>query len=103
VAAFRKKRPALGRPVLIMRELTERPEVIDAGSAALVGTDPDRLVAAVADLVADPARYARMAEPAFPYGAGDTGLRIAAIIEDYLASPPSAPRAETPLPCPADP
>ncbi len=100
---LQEEAPALGRPLLLLRDLTERPEVVEAGSAALVGTDPDRIVAAVAALIAEPAVYARMAAPTFPYGHGDSGGRIAALIEDYLARPPAERRPERPLPCPADP
>ena len=100
---LQEEAPALGRPLLLLRELTERPEVIEAGAAALVGTDPDRIVAAVSRLHADPAAYARMAEPAYPYGRGDAGPRIAALIEQFLARPPAERRPAVPLPCPADP
>ena len=99
---LQEEAPALGRPLLVLREVTERPEVLATGNAALVGTDPERIVAAVAALHADPEHYARMAEPAFPYGRGDAGQRIAAIVEDYLARP-AAERGHTALSCPADP
>lgn len=69
--------PALGRPVLILREVTERPEAIASGNARLVGTDPERIIGAVADLLADKQRYERMARPAFPFGDGRASERIA--------------------------
>lgn len=74
--------PALGKPVLVLRETTER---VEAGaSSELVGTDPDCIVGAVASLLNDPARYARMAMPNLAYGDGRAATRIAAIIEGYL-------------------
>ena len=74
--------PALGTPVLVLRDVTERPEA--GGNILLVGTDPDTIVAAVRDLLGDPARYARMATPAFPFGDGKAGPRIADAIVDWL-------------------
>lgn len=76
--------PALGRPVLVLRDVTERQEAVASGSVDLVGTDPDRIAAAVSALVADRARYALMAAPAFPFGAGDAAPRIAGAIADFL-------------------
>lgn len=74
--------PALGTPVLVLRDVTERPEA--GANVALVGTDPNAIVAAVRDLLSDPARYARMATPAFPFGDGKAGPRIADAIVDWL-------------------
>jgi UDP-N-acetylglucosamine 2-epimerase len=74
--------PALGRPVLVLREVTERPEA--AANIALVGTSPGRIAEAVSGLLAEPERYARMATPAFPYGDGHAALRIADAIEAFL-------------------
>lgn len=86
--------PALGRPLLVLRDVTERPEAVATGNVELVGTDCDRIVAAVAALLGDPSRYARMARPAFPFGDGRASERIAAAIEEWLAerrfSPPPA-------------
>ena len=76
--------PALGRPVLILRDVTERDEAISSGGAALVGTGPERIVAAVSALVTDEARYKRMATPSFPFGEGDAAVRIADVIADFL-------------------
>src|SRR3546814_7602466 len=84
--------PALGRPVLILRDVREQEEAIASGSAELVGTDPERIVAAVAALVADQARYARMATPAFPFGEGDAAQRIAEAIAEFLPAPQRADR-----------
>lgn len=74
--------PALGTPVLVLRDVTERPEA--GANVALVGTDPDTIVATVRDLLGDPARYARMATPSFPFGDGKAGPRIADAIVEWL-------------------
>ena len=68
--------PALGKPVLVMRETTERPEGVEAGTAVLVGTDPDRIVAETARLLDDEAAYAAMARAHNPFGDGKSAARI---------------------------
>ncbi|MEA3036125.1 MAG: hypothetical protein QOH04_1890 [Sphingomonadales bacterium] len=77
--------PALGRPVQVMRGTTERPEALETGNVELVGSDPDAIFAAVAALVADPERLARMSRPAFPFGDGHAAPRIVATCEAWLA------------------
>lgn len=72
--------PALGKPVLVMRETTERPEGVAAGTARLVGTDEERIVAEVFRLLDDPAAHAAMARAHNPYGDGHAADRIAAIL-----------------------
>lgn len=68
--------PALGKPVLVMREVSERPEAIAAGTACLTGTDPERIVATVISLLDDPACYHRMTTRPNPYGDGHAAQRI---------------------------
>jgi len=75
---------ALGAPLLVLREKTERPEAIATGNMILVGTRPERIVAEVRRLLADPGALAEMARPAFPYGDGQSGPRIAGLIADWL-------------------
>ncbi|MEA3060239.1 MAG: hypothetical protein QOJ94_20 [Sphingomonadales bacterium] len=77
--------PALGRPVLVMRGTTERPEALETGNVALVGSDPEGIFTAVRDLLADPDRLARMSRPAFPFGDGHAAPRIVAACEAWLA------------------
>lgn len=77
--------PALGRPVLVMRGTTERPEALEAGNVALVGSDPEAIFAAVRGLLADPDKLARMSRPAFPFGDGHAAPRIVAACEAWLA------------------
>jgi UDP-N-acetylglucosamine 2-epimerase (non-hydrolysing) len=87
--------PALGIPVLVLRDVTERPEGLASGNLALVGTDPDRIVAAATRLLDDPAAHAAMARPAFPFGDGRASEKILDHIERYFLR---APRGEHPLP-----
>lgn len=76
--------PALGKPVLVMRETTERPEGVAAGTARLVGTDEDRIVAELFALLDEPDRYAAMARAHNPFGDGDSADRISRIITHAL-------------------
>ena len=76
--------PSLGKPVLVMRETTERPEGVTAGTCTLVGTDPDRILREAGVLLADPAEYARRAALRNPYGDGHAAARIRAILEEAL-------------------
>ncbi|MDQ3949752.1 MAG: UDP-N-acetylglucosamine 2-epimerase (non-hydrolyzing) [Gemmatimonadota bacterium] len=69
--------PALGRPVLVMRDYTERPEGVAAGCVRLVGTWADRIIEETTRLLDDPAAYAGMAAAVSPYGDGRAGGRIA--------------------------
>jgi len=72
--------PALGKPVLVMRDTTERPEGIAAGTARLVGTDPDTIVAEATRLLDDEDAYAAMARAHNPYGDGKSAARIIELI-----------------------
>jgi UDP-N-acetylglucosamine 2-epimerase (non-hydrolysing) len=68
--------PSLGKPVLVLREFTERPEAVDAGTVRLVGTDADRIVAEVTELLDNEAAYKEMSFVHNPYGDGKSTLRI---------------------------
>jgi UDP-N-acetylglucosamine 2-epimerase (non-hydrolysing) len=68
-----------------MRDNTERPEAIAAGVARLVGTDPQRIITSVTQLLADPAAYDAMARRANPYGDGHAAERTVAAVEAMLA------------------
>ena len=72
--------PALGKPVLVMRETTERPEGIAAGTAKLVGTDRAAIVAAANELLDDASAYEAMARAHNPFGDGDSSQRIANLL-----------------------
>jgi len=77
--------PALGTPVLVMRETTERPEGIAAGTALLVGTDTSRIVAEAERLLDDPAAHAEMARAHNPYGDGKSSPRILNLMAEMLS------------------
>jgi UDP-N-acetylglucosamine 2-epimerase (non-hydrolysing) len=77
---------ALGTPLLVLREKTERPEVVASGNARLVGTSAERIVAEVRRLLGNPFERLAMARPAFPYGGGDAAPRIAQIIKQWLGA-----------------
>jgi UDP-N-acetylglucosamine 2-epimerase (non-hydrolysing) len=68
--------PSLGKPVLVMREKTERPEAVEAGTALLVGTDEEKIVSETARLLDDPEEYGRRARIHNPYGDGHASARI---------------------------
>lgn len=72
--------PSLGKPVLVMRDTTERPEAVDAGTVRLVGTSVERILAEVGVLLDDPQAYARMSAAHNPYGDGRSAARIANIV-----------------------
>ena len=72
--------PALGKPVLVMRETTERPEGVAAGTARLVGTDTGRIVAEATRLLEDAAAYEAMARAHNPFGDGKSAMRIAELM-----------------------
>lgn len=81
---IQEEAPALGKPVLVLRNVTERAEAIETANAELVGTDSDRIFATVAQLLTDGDRYRRMATPCFPFGDGNASARIADAIEQFL-------------------
>ena len=72
--------PALGKPVLVMRETTERPEGVAAGTAKLVGTDTGRIVSEISTLLDVPTAYSAMARAHNPFGDGHAAERIAGIV-----------------------
>jgi UDP-N-acetylglucosamine 2-epimerase (non-hydrolysing) len=79
--------PSLGKPVLVMRDTTERPEGVDAGTVRLVGADATRIVDEATRLLTDEQAYRRMAEARNPYGDGHAALRIVQRIHDFLGLP----------------
>jgi UDP-N-acetylglucosamine 2-epimerase (non-hydrolysing) len=83
---IQEEAPALGTPVLVLREVTERPEAIEAGTARMVGTDPDLIVAETVRLLEKPGEHEKMAKAVNPYGDGHASERIvAALIEAHRA------------------
>jgi UDP-N-acetylglucosamine 2-epimerase len=73
---LQEEAPDLGIPVLVMREVTERPEGIEAGTVKLVGTDVDRIIRETKQLLDDPSVYREMARAVNPYGDGHAAERI---------------------------
>jgi UDP-N-acetylglucosamine 2-epimerase len=81
---IQEEAPALGKPVLVTREVTERPEAVEAGSARLVGTDVQRIVTAAREILDSPEAYARMARAKSPFGDGRAASRIADVLRRDL-------------------
>jgi UDP-N-acetylglucosamine 2-epimerase (non-hydrolysing) len=84
--------PSLGKPVLVMRDTTERPEAVEAGTVRLVGTDSDLIFQEVMALLTDRKAYQRMARAINPYGDGHAARRSVAAIEHYFGrgAPPDS-------------
>ena len=80
--------PSLRKPVLVMRETSERPEAIAAGTALLTGTDPEAIVGAVSSLLDDPARYKQMTSRPNPYGDGHAAERVVQFLISRMSSVP---------------
>jgi UDP-N-acetylglucosamine 2-epimerase (non-hydrolysing) len=78
--------PALGRPVLVMRDVTERPEALSTGVVKLIGTDPERMRTEVAALLDNETHYSACARPVFPYGDGTAAAKISQFIHEELAA-----------------
>jgi UDP-N-acetylglucosamine 2-epimerase (non-hydrolysing) len=77
--------PTLGKPVLILRENTERPEAVECGVAKLVGGQPETLARILDEIDSDPSWLEAVAATDNPFGKGDSGSQIAAIVADELA------------------
>ena len=80
---IQEEAPSLGKPVLVMRDNTERPEGIQAGTAKLVGTDRLSIRSAVSELLDDPVAYERMAQAVNPYGDGQAAPRIVEALRQH--------------------
>ena len=81
---IQEEAPALGKPVLVLRDETERPEAVQAGTAILVGTDTDTIVGRVLELMDDPIRYAAMATARNPFGDGHAAARTVAAMRAHF-------------------
>ncbi len=82
---IQEEAPSLGKPVLVMRDTTERPEAVDAGTVKLVGTDTDKIVTEVGLLLRDDNAYERMSQANNPYGDGKASMRIVSVIIESLS------------------
>lgn len=81
---IQEEAPSLGKPVLVMRDATERPEAVEAGTARLVGTEKDRIVSEVLSLLGDSGLYTKMSLAHNPYGDGKAAERIVALLREYF-------------------
>lgn len=81
---LQEEAPSLGKPVLVLRETTERPEAVTAGTAKLIGTDSDRILAETSELLNNPDAYQRMATAVNPFGDGHASERILQIVLQYF-------------------
>lgn len=81
---LQEEAPTLGKPVLVLRPATERPEAVAAGLARIVGRDPVQIVAAANELLDDPVAYAAMARRGTPFGDGHAAERITAHLDQFL-------------------
>jgi len=81
---LQEEAPSLGKPVLVLRETTERPEAVTAGTAKLIGTQSDAIFAAASELLSDRTAYDQMATAINPFGDGKAADRIVAIVQDYF-------------------
>jgi UDP-N-acetylglucosamine 2-epimerase (non-hydrolysing) len=82
---IQEEAPALGKPVLVLRDETERPEAVEAGVARLVGAQREQIVAEAARLLTDKAEYAAMARAGSPYGDGMAAHRIVGLCKEFLS------------------
>jgi UDP-N-acetylglucosamine 2-epimerase (non-hydrolysing) len=82
---IQEEAPSLGKPVLVLRETTERPEAMMAGTAKLIGTRAERMFEEAHTLLTDPATYGAMANAASPFGDGKASDRIVDLVAQYLA------------------
>lgn len=83
---IQEEAPSLGKPVLVLRDVTERQEGVAAGNAILVGTNEQRIVTETEKLLQDKAHYSQMSSATNPYGDGTTSRQIAEILKQHLPS-----------------
>ena len=81
---LQEEAPALGKPVLVLRRLTERPEAVESGTVRVAGVDRERIVALTEELLPGGEEYRRMARAVNPYGDGHAGERVADAVLDFL-------------------
>ena len=94
---LQEEAPAMGKPVLVMRRETERPEAVEAGTVKLAGVTYDAIVALTSQLLDDPAEYTKMAKAVNPYGDGNACERIAQAIQWYFGIQPQRPADFVPI------
>ncbi|MFO0171044.1 MAG: non-hydrolyzing UDP-N-acetylglucosamine 2-epimerase, partial [Aphanizomenon sp.] len=82
---LQEEAPSLGKPVLVLRDTTERPEAVTAGTAKLVGTQTESIVTSASELLRDSAAYMKMANAINPFGDGHAAERILRLVKNYLS------------------
>ena len=82
---IQEEAPSLGKPVLVMRDTTERPEGVEAGTLRLVGTNENTIYNGINELLTDEKTYKAMSRASNPYGDGTACIQIADIIEKYFS------------------
>jgi UDP-N-acetylglucosamine 2-epimerase (non-hydrolysing) len=83
---LQEEAPSLGKPVLVLRDVTERQEGVEAGAVRVVGTDEQRIVKEASELLCSPAAYALMARAVNPYGDGRAAPRIVGTLRGAAVS-----------------
>lgn len=81
---LQEEAPSLGKPLLVLRDTTERPEAVEAGTATLVGTNPYKILTKVDELLTNKLTYAKMANTINPFGDGQSSNRILEIVQSFL-------------------
>jgi len=81
---LQEEAPGLGKPVLVLRDTTERPEAVEAGTARLIGTAREAIRDQALELLTNPAAYEAMAQAVNPFGDGQASERILAIVKAYF-------------------
>ncbi|NET01157.1 MAG: UDP-N-acetylglucosamine 2-epimerase (non-hydrolyzing) [Sphaerospermopsis sp. SIO1G1] len=81
---LQEEAPSLGKPVLVLRDTTERPEAVSAGTAKLIGTQTENIVNAASELLSNPEAYTAMANAINPFGDGNAAQRILKTVKNYL-------------------
>jgi UDP-N-acetylglucosamine 2-epimerase (non-hydrolysing) len=83
---IQEEAPSLGKPVIVLRDTTERPEGIEAGTLKLAGTDEETIFSLTDELLTNPEEYKKMAQASNPYGDGHASERIVEALKKYLTS-----------------
>jgi UDP-N-acetylglucosamine 2-epimerase (non-hydrolysing) len=91
---LQEEAPALGKPVLVLRDVTERPEAVASGVVELIGTARDVVFNSLFELNKNPQKYARMSRPVFPYGDGHASKRIVESLRLHFVTPRETRTAE---------
>jgi UDP-N-acetylglucosamine 2-epimerase (non-hydrolysing) len=89
---IQEEAPSLGKPVLVLREVTERPEAVECGAVRIVGMDMDKIVKETEKLLYDRQEYEKMAKAVNPYGDGKASERIVSVLLNYFGFTDSLPK-----------